>query len=56
MFTDGMVDDNNQDITNILENICIDDSPTIICNVLFSQLINIRQNFDDATLAVIKIN
>ena len=56
MFTDGMVDDNNLDISNILENICSDDSPTVICNVLFSQLINIRQNFDDATLAVIKIN
>ena len=42
--------------SNILENICSDDSPTVICNVLFSQLINIRQNFDDATLAVIKIN
>ena len=55
MFSDGMVDDSNLEINNILENICKDDSPTTICNVLFSQLISLRQNIDDATLVVIKV-
>ena len=55
MCSDGMIDDNNKDIYSILEDLS-NDSPTIICNVLFHQLMEIRQNNDDATLAVITIN
>ena len=54
MCTDGMIDDTNKSIINILQDISID-SPTVICNELFTHLIDIRQNSDDATLAVITI-
>lgn len=55
MCSDGMIDDNNLEVTNILENISYD-KPDIICNMLFSQLMNIRKNIDDATIIVITIN
>ena len=54
MCSDGMIDDTNKSIISILEDIEID-SPIVICNTLFSHLIDIRQNSDDATLAVITI-
>ena len=55
MCSDGMIDDTNKTIESILEDISYDE-PSTICNVLFNQLIEIRQNTDDATLAVITIN
>ena len=55
MCSDGMIDDTNKNIEAILEDISYDE-PSTICNVLFNQLIEIRQNTDDATLAVITIN
>ena len=54
MCSDGMIDDTNKSIINILQDISID-SPTVICNELFAHLIDVRQNSDDATLAVITI-
>lgn len=54
MCSDGMIDDTNNDIIDILENISFD-SPKVICNTLFTHLIDIRQNSDDATLVVITI-
>lgn len=54
MCSDGMIDDTNKSIISILEDIKMD-SPTVICNTLFLHLIDIRQNSDDATLAVITI-
>lgn len=55
MCSDGMIDDTNKDIIPILEDIIVD-SPKVICNTLFSHLIDIRQNSDDATLIVITIS
>ena len=55
MCSDGMIDDTNKNIEAILEDIGYDE-PSTICNILFNQLIEIRQNTDDATLAVITIN
>ena len=55
MCSDGMIDDTNKNIESILEDVCNDD-PSTICNILFNHLIEIRQNTDDATLAVITIN
>ena len=55
MCSDGMIDDTNKNIESILEDISYDE-PSTICNVLFNKLIEIRQNTDDATLAVITIN
>ncbi|MBQ8206242.1 MAG: SpoIIE family protein phosphatase [Bacilli bacterium] len=55
MCSDGMIDDTNKNIESTLEDISYDE-PSTICNVLFNQLIEIRQNTDDATLAVITIN
>lgn len=55
MCSDGMIDDTNNEIISVLEDISID-SPKTICNVLFSHLIDIRQNNDDATLIIICIN
>ena len=54
-MSDGMIDDNNQKVLSILENVSYDD-PKIICNVLFSQLLNIRKNLDDVSLIVITID
>lgn len=54
MCSDGMIDDTNLNIITILEDIEMD-LPISIVNVLFSKLISIRQNCDDATLAVITI-
>ena len=54
LASDGMIDDNDKDALSILENVSFDDEK-IIANVLFSQLINIRKNIDDATLIVITI-
>ena len=54
LCSDGMVDDNNE-IVNILESISYDKAD-IICNMLFSQLLNIRKNIDDATIIVVTIN
>ena len=44
----------NKSVINILEDISMD-YPNVICKLLFSHLIDIRQNSDDATLAVITI-
>lgn len=55
MCSDGMIDDTNKGIYSILEEICFDD-PVVICNTLFSHLIEVRQNSDDATLAIITIS
>ena len=55
MCSDGMIDDTNKNIESTLEDISYDE-PSTICNVLFNQLIEIRQNTDDATLAVITIS
>ena len=55
LMSDGMIDDNNQKVLSILENVSYDD-PKIICNVLFSQLLNIRKNLDDVSLIVITID
>ncbi len=55
MCSDGMIDDTNRNIHAILEDLSMD-LPATMCNVLFSQLISIRQNADDATLAIITIN
>ena len=55
MCSDGMIDDSNLNVISILEDLSIDDASTI-CNLLFSKLIRIRENGDDATLAVITIN
>ncbi len=55
MCSDGMIDDTNSDIANILSSIELD-SANIICQTLFEKLIMIRHNHDDATLAIITIN
>ena len=55
MCSDGMIDDTNKNIISILEDISMDDATTI-CSLLFSKLIKIRENGDDATLAIITIN
>lgn len=55
MCSDGMIDDSNLNIISILEDIAMDDATTI-CNLLFSKLIRIRENGDDATLAIITIS
>lgn len=55
MCSDGMIDDTNSDIANILSSIELD-SANIICQTLFEKLIMIRNNHDDATLAIITIN
>ena len=55
MCSDGMIDDTNKNIISILEDLSMDDASTI-CSLLFSKLINIRENGDDATLAIITIN
>ena len=55
MCSDGMIDDSNLNVISILEDIAMDDATTI-CNLLFSKLIRIRENGDDATLAIITIN
>ena len=55
MCSDGMIDDSNLNIFSILEDVSMDDATTI-CNLLFSKLIRIRENGDDATLAIITIN
>lgn len=54
MCSDGMIDETNLNIISILEDIEMD-LPISIVNVLFSKLISIRHNCDDATLAVITI-
>lgn len=54
MCSDGMIDDSNLNVISILEDLSIDDASTI-CNLLFSKLIKIRENGDDATLAIITI-
>lgn len=55
MCSDGMIDDTNSKINSILEDITYDNA-SIIVNSLFSHLIEIRKNDDDATLAVITIH
>ena len=55
MCSDGMIDDTNKNIISILEDLSMDDATTI-CSLLFSKLIKIRENGDDATLAIITIN
>lgn len=55
MCSDGMIDDTNSNVLAILEDLTMD-LPQTLCNVLFSQLITVRQNNDDATLAIVTIN
>ena len=55
MCSDGMIDDSNLNVISILEDLAMDDASTI-CNLLFSKLIKIRENGDDATLAIITLN
>lgn len=55
LCSDGMIDDNNTDIISILENISYDDA-SVICQTLFSQLLYVRKNNDDATLAIVTID
>jgi stage II sporulation protein E len=54
MCSDGMIDDSNLNVISILEDLNFDDAETI-CSLLFSKLIRIRENGDDATLAIITI-
>ena len=54
LCSDGMIDDYNTNINYILEEVKID-SPVVMCDNLFTHLIEKRENKDDATLAVVLI-
>ncbi|MDY2889863.1 MAG: SpoIIE family protein phosphatase [Candidatus Caccosoma sp.] len=54
LCSDGMIDDYNTNINYILEEVKID-SPIVMCDSLFTHLIEKRENKDDATLAVVLI-